>query len=141
MKKVFVDADYLIALLNPRERLHLRAKATSESAGKARLLTTQMVLTEVLAFYADKGAAMRTAAATLVSTLSADPNVTVLPQTSLQFQEALSFYRQRADKEWSLTDCASFLVMCDAGITEAFTHDHHYQQAGFVALLRENEPQ
>ena len=99
MKKVFADADYLIALLNPRERLHARAQAASEHAGKVRLLTTQMVLAEVLAFYSDKGAAMRMAAATLASNLSSDPNVTVIPQTNLQFQEALSLYRQRADKE------------------------------------------
>jgi predicted nucleic acid-binding protein len=139
MKKVFADADYLIALLNPRENLHDQARTVSERVGRTRLLTSQMVLAEVLAFYADKGAAMREAAATLASRLSSDPNVTVIPQTSVQFQEALYFYRQRDDKEWSLTDCASFLIMHDAGISEAFTHDHHFEQAGFTALLRDSQ--
>lgn len=139
MRNVFADADYLVALLNPRENLHGRALAVSKSLGKVRLVTSQMVLAEVLAFYADKGAIMREAAATLASNLSSDPNLTVIPQTNLQFQVALSLYRLRGDKEWSLTDCASFLIMGDAGISEALTHDHHFQQMGFTALLRESQ--
>ncbi len=41
-----------------------------------------------------------------------------------------------ADKEWSLTDCVSFLVMRERGLTEALTADRHFEQAGFVALLK-----
>jgi predicted nucleic acid-binding protein len=44
-------------------------------------------------------------------------------------------YRNRADKNWSLTDCISFVVMKRKGITEALTGDHHFEQAGFKALL------
>jgi uncharacterized protein len=42
--------------------------------------------------------------------------------------------RQHADKEWSLADAASFVVMRDMGITEAFSSDQHFSQAGFVRL-------
>jgi len=35
-----------------------------------------------------------------------------------------------------LTDCISFVVMEESGITEALTGDHHFEQAGFVTLLR-----
>jgi hypothetical protein len=48
----------------------------------------------------------------------------------------LALYAARPDKEWSLTDCVSFLVMQDHGVTEALTADHHFEQAGFVALLK-----
>jgi uncharacterized protein len=41
----------------------------------------------------------------------------------------------RRDKEWSLTDCISFVVMKERGLTEALTADHHFEQAGFKALL------
>jgi len=40
------------------------------------------------------------------------------------------------DKGWSLTDCASFVIMEDEGLPAALTHDHHFEQAGFQALLR-----
>ena len=45
-------------------------------------------------------------------------------------------YRSRNDKAWSLTDCISFVVMEQEGLTEALTGDHHFEQAGFTALLK-----
>ena len=137
MKRVFADADFLIALLNPKEQLNATARAAARALGQVRLVTSEMVLTEVLAFYADKGPTLREAAASTVRELCSNPNVTIIPQTSLQFQDALSLYRQREDKEWSLTDCASFLIMREQALTEALTHDHHFEQAEFKALLRE----
>ncbi len=44
--------------------------------------------------------------------------------------------KQRIDKDWSLVDCASFVVMKQHGITEALTTDQHFEQAGFVRLLK-----
>ena len=136
MKRVFADADYLIALLNPREQLHEEAKAISQSLGQVCIVTSEMVLAEVMAFYADIGANLRHAASEVALRIGSDPNATVIPQTSIQFREALSFYRQHEDKGWSLTDCASFLIMREVGLSEALSHDHHFEQAGFKALLR-----
>ena len=51
-------------------------------------------------------------------------------------RRGVDFFEQRSDKEWSLTDCLSFLVMRDEGITQALTGDHHFEQAGFTALLK-----
>lgn len=50
--------------------------------------------------------------------------------------QGIELYSQRPDKNWSLTDCISFQVMKSFGITEALTGDHHFEQAGFVALLK-----
>jgi len=44
-------------------------------------------------------------------------------------------YCDRLDKEWSLTDCVSIAVMERDQIKEAFTSDHHFEQAGFIKLL------
>jgi predicted nucleic acid-binding protein len=52
------------------------------------------------------------------------------------FRTGVAFYSRRPDKDWSLTDCISFVVMRDRGITEALTGDHHFEQAGFKALLK-----
>lgn len=140
MKSVFSDADYWIALLNPREALHERAKQVSARIAPARIVTTEMVLAEVLNFLGSRGETIRAKTCEAIRRLRDNPNVTVVPQTSAQFAEALSSYESRRDKDWSLTDCASFLVMRETGITEALTYDQHFQQAGFAALLRENEP-
>jgi len=50
--------------------------------------------------------------------------------------DGVRLYAQRPDKEWSLTDCISFVVMRRHDITEALTGDHHFEQAGFIALLK-----
>ena len=52
-------------------------------------------------------------------------------------EEGLGLYESRPDKEWSLTDCISFVVMKKEGIVEALTEDRHFEQAGFVACSSE----
>jgi hypothetical protein len=67
--------------------------------------------------------------------LAADADMTVLSADQLVFDRAVALFNERPDKEWSLTDCTSFVVMQEYGLTEALTSDHHFQQAGFTALL------
>jgi predicted nucleic acid-binding protein len=57
--------------------------------------------------------------------------------SSSQFQEGFLLYKQRRDKKWSITDCVSFKIMEEYQITEALAYDKHFEQAGFIALLRE----
>lgn len=134
MKIVFADAGYWIALANPRDTFHGRARDVSASLGKFRMVTSELVLAEMLAALA--APATRGIAAEVVQRVMADPNTEVVPQTGLQFRAALTLYRERPDKNWSLVDCASFLIMQEKGIHEALAHDHHFEQANYVALLR-----
>jgi predicted nucleic acid-binding protein len=60
----------------------------------------------------------------------------VVPITSQLFANAFQLYAQRQDKAWSHTDCSSFCIMQELGIIEALTYDKHFEQVGFVALLR-----
>jgi predicted nucleic acid-binding protein len=138
MRTLFVDAVYWIALLNPRDDLHEQTVLVSRSleSDQTRLITTEMVLTELLNAFAERGAALRRAAAELVLWLRQGVNVRIVPQTNAQFEKALELYRSRRDKEWSHTDCASFCVMEEEGITEALSYDRHFDQAGFKALMR-----
>jgi len=96
-----------------------------------------MVLTEFLNHYAALGQPFRQRAVQVVHSLQDDADVEVVPQTEVQFAAALTLYAQRPDKEWGLTDCASFLIMQERGITEALAHDDHFHQAGFIPLLRD----
>lgn len=134
MKVVFADTGYWEAVLNPNDKLHAKAQEASVALGKVRLLTTEMVLDELLA--ALSKVPVRPFAIRGVEAIRSNPNVEVVPQTSLQFSTAFDRFRSMADKEWSLTDCASFNVMRERGLTDALAHDRHFEQAGFVALLR-----
>lgn len=59
----------------------------------------------------------------------------ICPITEPLFQETQNLYRARPDKDWSLTDCISFVLMKEQGIIEALSADAHFRQAGFTALL------
>jgi predicted nucleic acid-binding protein len=137
MQSVFADADYWVAVFNPREELHAIATRVTQSLQSVHIVTSEMVLVEVLNFFHKGGDALRAFAVGAVEKIVKDPNVTVVPQTRDQFRRALQRFKDRPDKKWSLTDCASFLIMEERGIKEALTHDHHFQQAGFLALLRD----
>jgi predicted nucleic acid-binding protein len=65
------------------------------------------------------------------------PRARVLTVDTTLLLRALSLYEQRHDKQWGLTDCISFVVMQDHHLTDALTADHHFEQAGFLALLAE----
>ena len=134
MRTVFADTGYWVALLNPRDQHHGSVKKVSSALGQTRIVTSEMVLDELLAGLSEPP--VRAVAISAVSGILANPNVEVVPQTSLQFREAFDLYKTRADKGWSLTDCASFNLMKERGITEALAHDGNFEQAGFVALLR-----
>ena len=134
MKVVFADTGYWVALLNPNDPLHGKAIATSKGLGKVRQLTTEMVLDELMAALSQLP--VRALVTRGVEANRANPNVEVVPQTSIQFREAFELYKRMTDKEWSLTDCASFELMKARGISEALAHDRHFEQAGLTALLR-----
>ncbi len=136
MKQVFADTGYWIALLNPRDELHQKAQELSKKIGSLYIFTSEMVLAEVLNDFSKRGDFFRQAAIELIESLYSHPNVTVVKQSSSQFQEGLLLYKQRQDKEWSITDCVSLKIMEEYGITEALAYDKHFEQAGFIALLR-----
>ena len=134
MKQIFADTSYWIGLVNPRDQIHEKVIKITQHLFLVRLLTTEMVLGELLNSFSDSP--MRRAVAGMVLKLRNDRNVRIVPQTSEQFESALRRYRQAADKSWSLTDCASFQVMEAEQIQAALTHDQHFAQAGFETLLR-----
>lgn len=135
MRVVFADANYWIGLFNPKDELHDIAIQASQGLTRTRLVTSEMVLVEVLNGLA-KHSALRDKLVMAVDAILRDPNTEVVPQTALLFRAALTYFRQHQDKEWGLTDCSSFVIMRERGLGEALTYDHHFEQAGFVALLR-----
>jgi len=139
MKKVFADACYWIALLNPKDGLHEAAEQVSGGLGPCRIVTSEMVLVELLNGLGALGDEQRKAAAQTVKSLESDPNVEIVPQTSLQFRSAVERYASRLDKKWSATDCASFLLMEEKDMSEALTADHDFKQAGFTILMEMGE--
>jgi predicted nucleic acid-binding protein len=98
------------------------------------MVTTEWVLTELADALANP--ADREQVASLIESMVDDSEVIVIPATRELFQRGLDFFKARPDKEWSLTDCISFVVMRDLSLSQAATGDHHFEQAGYLALLK-----
>lgn len=138
MTEAFLDASYAIALSASTDQYHQRAVqlAKQVEAERIRLITTRAVVLEIgnaLAKLRYRGAA-----SLLLAAIEEDPNIEVVPLSEELYQRAFHLYRQRADKEWGLTDCISFVLMQERGLTAALTADDHFRQAGFRVLLRES---
>ncbi len=133
MTPYFADSFYYLALLNPRDEAHQRVAELTQRLNRP-IVTTAWVLTEV-------GDAMsappqRRGFVALVEDLRLDPEVEIVPPTAFLFHRGLMLFRDRGDKHWSFTDCISLTVMQERGLTDALTGDHHFEQAGFRALLK-----
>ncbi len=136
MKTVFADTGYWIAILNPTDSLHERARQVTQQLGAVKIITSEMVLTELLNAFSSKGNRLRSLAANFVTQAITRSDIEVIAKSSELFQQSLFLYTQRPDQDWSQTDCASFVLMQQNGITEALAYDKHFEQAGFIALLR-----
>lgn len=133
MKTLFADTFYFLALVNPEDAGHRKAQDINVTSGW-RMITTAWVLTEVgdaLAKPSNRGLFLR-----LLDRLQSSPNVQIVPFSMEVFHQGLGLFRARDDKEWTLTDCISFVIMQQHRVSEALTGDHHFEQAGYVALLR-----
>jgi predicted nucleic acid-binding protein len=134
---VFLDTSYAIVLSAPADQLHESAVRVAEriESENVSLVTTRAVVVEI--GNALSKSKYRRAAVELLQSLEEDPTVEIVPLTEELYERAARLYATRADKEWGMTDCISFVLMRERGLTEALTADEHFRQAGFTALLRE----
>src|SRR5260221_5639590 len=125
MRSVFADTSYWIAILDPRDQLREQALTISDRLGSAIIVTSQMVLVELLNSFSATTPVLRHAAAELVERLRRKRGVVIRPQTPEQFENAFLRYSQATDKQWILTDCVSFQIMEVEGIESALSYDRH----------------
>src|SRR5438552_3106053 len=118
MNVVFADSYYYIAFVNERDGGHEGAMEFSRSF-IGRTVTTEWVLTEVAD--ALSGPEQRPLFLELLSQLHYQPGVAIVEANHELFDRGVVLYGERMDKAWSLTDCISFIVMQEQGITEALT--------------------
>lgn len=131
---VFVDTQYVIALINDGDRHHDKAMQLAARYSDTPLLTTQAVLLEV-------GNALarhhRVEAISVLDAFQNSPDVEVVELSAGLFSDGVELYRRHTDKSWGLVDCISFVVMRERRLLAALTYDQHFVQAGFRALMRE----
>lgn len=134
---IFLDTGYFVALFTLDDELHDRAVAWSSRLDEPGLVTEYVLWECVNTFSKPKD---RASAHALIEYVQSDSRCELVHASPELFAAGLQLHRDRPDKEWSLTDCVSFRVMRERGITRALAYDIHFEQAGFEALLRKDPP-
>jgi uncharacterized protein len=134
--EVFLDSSFIIASISDRDRYHSRALKLDQELQRSgsRVITTHAVLLEIGNSLAKPRTRMDAGHAIIA--LQRDPTVQVISLDAELLDRGLRLFQSRPDKEWGFVDCVSFVVMSDRSLTDALTSDVHFEQAGFVALLR-----
>ena len=132
MKPCFADTYFFLALLNAKDVTHQKALAANRI--KRPVVTSAWIMIELGDHLCDEQ--NRHLFRDLLAVLQKDVRYQIVPADQSTLDDATDLYNRRPDKSWSLTDCTSFILMGRAGLTEALTADHHFEQAGFLALFK-----
>jgi hypothetical protein len=132
MTPCFADTFFFLALVS-RKDARVRAAAVEARESGRPIITTAWVLVELADALCD--VVNRPVFERLYTTLLSSNNVEIVPADQALLEQGIQRFRSRQDKDWSLTDCLSFLVMEQQGLTDALTGDRHFEQAGFRAML------
>ena len=138
MTDIFVDTAGWGHLVDPTQSQHLQAAAlyrTGKRQGR-KFITTNYILTELVALLTSPLRIPRPTVIAFINSLKTSPHVEIVHVDPTLDEQAWQLLSQRQDKEWSLVDCASFVLMKERGLLEAFTTDEHFEQAGFIRLLK-----
>ncbi len=135
-RKVFVDTSAWLALVNKSDAAHQKAKKVRDALLKDQIqfVVTNYVMVEIA--NALCRIPHRETAVKLINFIEMTENIQIVEIDKEIYKEAWRVYSTYLDKEWSLTDCTSFEVMRARRITEAFTTDKHFEQAGFDVLIK-----
>ncbi|HMF11818.1 MAG TPA: PIN domain-containing protein [Gemmataceae bacterium] len=130
---MLLDTSGLLCFHHRSEAQHAEAVQLFQAA---RLrITHNYVLAEFVALARARGLP-RPAALSFVADLQDSSAVQVVYIGEALHRAALTQPQERPDKSWSLCDSVSFLLMSQHGIVDALTTDHHFEQAGFIRLLK-----
>jgi predicted nucleic acid-binding protein len=130
---VFLDTFALIAWVNTRDAAHPAVKAYL-NAYSGSIVTTQWVLLEFADAFCQSR--FKRIAVEAIQRIHGTPMFQVVGYEAAIYESGFDLYATRLDKNWSLTDCISFSVMSQRGLTDALTADHHFEQAGFRAVFK-----
>ena len=129
---MLLDTSGLLCYVDASQQRHRSAVELYNSAPLR--VAHNYVIAEFVALAQARGYP-RELALTFSSVLTSDPEIEIVWVDPSLHQEALALLRSQLDKSYSLCDAVSFVVMKRQKITDAFSTDRHFAQAGFKALL------
>lgn len=138
MRVLFADTCFLKALCDKKDSLHAKAQTIYDELNGALLVTTDLVLVELLNFMAKYGPHAKQFTLDFIEQLRSSGEADIIPFSSPNFHAALELYRKYSDKDWGLTDCDAICICRGRRIMDVLTEDKGFAQAGLNALMRDS---
>jgi uncharacterized protein len=138
MAALFVDTAGGGNIVDPKQPFHQLATNIYKAARRAsrRAITTNYIIAELEALLTNRTRVPRRTIVRFIENIKVSPFVRILHVDAALHEEAWRLLTSRSDKLWSLVDCSSFMLMTRLGLTEALTTDQHFEQAGFIRMLK-----
>jgi len=130
---MLIDTSGFFCIHDKAERHHNLANEINQEF-RARI-TTNYILAEYVALAIVRGLSQRKIAAFSKEILE-DETIEIIWVDEKIHAEAVELLNERQDKTYSLCDAVSFVIMRERQITQALTTDKHFEQEGFVRLLK-----
>lgn len=138
MRSLFIDTSGWGNLFDASQPFHFQATEIylSAKAEGQKIITTNYVIIELVSLLISPLRMPRGKIIELIGGLKMSPFLKIIHIDSFLDDQTWQFFQRHQDKDWSLVDCASFVIMNQLNITESLTTDHHFEQAGFARLLK-----
>jgi len=111
--------------------IYLPAKAEDR-----KIITTNYIIIELVSLLISPMRVPRQQIIEFIIGLKTSPYLKIIHLDASLDDQVWHYFQRYQDKDWSLVDCASFIIMNQYNIAEALTSDHHFEQAGFIRLLK-----
>ena len=131
--ELFLDTSGLFCIFDRADSRHQTASIFFRQSKK--LLTTNYVLAEFLPLVTSRKL-NRAGSLFFLRDLILLPRLQLVWIDVTLHERAMKLIENRLDKNYSICDAVSFVVMRTRKITEALTTDHHFEQEGFIRLLK-----
>jgi uncharacterized protein len=138
MNSVFIDTSGWANAFDKRQPYYLEAVAAFQAMrqNRAAIITSNYVLAELVSLLQSPMRVPRSHIFTIIDTIKATAYLDLIHIDPATDSAAWNLCKARPDKNWSLVDCSSFTLMQQREIQAALTTDHHFEQAGFIRLLK-----
>ena len=138
MPELLIDTSGWGNLVDPTQSYHSLASSLYRNARarQDKTITTSYIIVELVALLTSPLRIPRPDIDAFIEGVKRSPFIEIVYVDQTIDEAAWQLLRNRQDKDWSLVDCVSFVIMQERKMAEALTTDHHFEQAGFIRLLK-----
>lgn len=135
MEKIFLDTSFLIAYHNRKDENHEEASKWVSNIRKERIrfVISDYIFDEVLTVLLARGS--KKLSIDVGKKIMESDRITLIRVDGIVFDKAWEIYQNYSDKNWSFTDCTSYVLMKALNILKGVSFDEHFKQFGFEVVI------